>query len=472
MSLDIPPNQDIVIVGASGDLSRRKLLPAIYNLCLQGLLPERGKVIGVSRTDMDAEGFRKFAREAVAEFSHSDIDDAKWKTLAQRLDYATMKDGGLAQLGKAVDAQKRLVYMAVPPSAILSTLEALKEADLVEGTCVVIEKPFGHDLDSSRQLNRDVRKIFDESQVLRIDHYLGKETVQNILVFRFGNAVFERIWNRDTLEHVEISVAESIGIEGRGKFYEEAGALRDIVQNHVLQMLAVLAMEPPISLSPEGIRDEKAKLLKAMRPINPERVVRGQYTAGTVDSLQVPGYRDEDDVAPDSDTETFIAAELAIDTWRWGGVPFFIRTGKRLARSGTELTLAFKDVPLSLFEGTDAAREMRPNHLTMRIQPDEGITLSIVAKTPGPEIRTQRVHMDFSYDESFMTKPAEAYERLLHDAMDSDRTLFLREDAVESAWAVVQPVLDDPPPLLEYPAGSWGPAASAQLIAPHTWHLE
>lgn len=472
MSLERAPNQDIIIVGASGDLSRRKLLPALYNLSAEGLLPARGKILGAARTEMATDGFRKFAHDAIAEFSHSGIDEAKWAELAPRLEYAAMREGAFEALRTAAEEPQRLVYLAVPPSAILSTLRALHAAKLVDGTKVVIEKPFGRDLESARQLNRDVHELLDESQILRIDHYLGKETVQNILVFRFGNAVFERIWNRDTLDHVEISVAESIGIEGRGAFYEEAGALRDIVQNHVLQVLSLLAMEPPISLSAEAIRDEKAKLLKAIRPIDPARVVRGQYGPGEIAGERVGGYCEEPHVAPDSDTETFIAAELSIDTWRWAGVPFFIRTGKRLPQRETEVTLTFKDVPLSFFEGTDAASQMRPNHLAMRIQPNEGITLSIVAKSPGPEIRTQRVHMDFSYDDSFMTRPGEAYEYLLHDALDGDCTLFLREDAVERAWMVVQPVLDDPPPVHEYAAGTWGPPEASALIAPRSWHME
>lgn len=471
MSLDIPPRQDIIIVGASGDLSRRKLLPAIYNLCLQGLLPDAGSVIGTARTKMGADGFREFAREAIAEFSHSGIDEATWGKLAPRLEYAPMDEGAFDAVRAASLEPKRLIYLAVPPSVIGGTLRGLQAADLLSGARVIIEKPFGHDLESARLLNAEVDELLPESQVFRIDHYMGKETVQNILVFRFGNTIFERVWNRDTLDHVEISVAEAIGIEGRGRFYEEAGALRDIVQNHVLQILSLLAMEPPISLSAEAIRDEKAKLLKAMRPIDPSRVVRGQYTAGVIDDERVPGYCEEPGVAADSDTETFFAAELAIDTWRWAGVPFFIRTGKRLPQRATEVTLGFKDVPLAFFEGTDAARQMRPNHLTMRIQPDEGITLSIVAKSPGPEIRTQRVHMDFSYDESFMAKPSEAYERLLHDALDGDCTLFLREDAVERAWAVVQPVLEDPPPVYEYAAGTWGPPQAAALMAPRAWHM-
>jgi glucose-6-phosphate 1-dehydrogenase len=354
MSLRVPPKQDIIIVGASGDLSRRKLLPAIYNLSVHGLLPNRGKVIGTARTNMDADGFSRLARKAVAEFSHSGIEDAEWGKLAPRLDYATIEDGRFDAVRAATQESERVIYLAVPPSAIGKTMHALQAAELLDGARVIIEKPFGHDLESARRLNSEMYDLVDESQILRIDHYMGKETVQNILVFRFGNTVFERIWNRDTLDHVEISVAESIGIEGRGKFYEEAGALRDIVQNHVLQVMSLLAMEPPISLSAEAIRDEKAKLLKAVRPIDPSRAVRGQYAAGEIDGERVPGYCEEPDVAPDSNTETFFAAELAIDTWRWAGIPFYIRTGKRLSRRATEVTLGFKDVPLAFFEGTDA----------------------------------------------------------------------------------------------------------------------
>lgn len=471
--LEQPGPQDVVIVGASGDLARKKLLPALYNLAVDGLLPVRGKVIGTALDDMDSEAFRNLVRESVERSSTNGVDDAAWRELSQRLEYVRMdSDGGYGALRTATQEPRRLIYLAVPPMVVSRALHQLHAADLAQGTRVIIEKPFGHDLQSARRLNDEVHRLFDEASVFRIDHYLGKETVQNILVFRFGNLVFERIWNRDAVDHVEITVAESIGVEMRGEYYERSGALRDIVQNHVLQVLALLAMEPPNALTDEAIRDEKGKLLKAVRPLDPAKVLRGQYTAGEIDGATVPGYREEPGIAPDSTTETYFAAEVAIDSWRWAGVPFYIRTGKRLPRRETAVTVGFRDVPLPFFEGTEVAPQLKPNHLVLRIQPDEGITLSFVAKAPGPEIRAQPVHMDFSYRDSFMTHPAEAYERLLHDALDDDRTLFLREDAVERSWAAVQPVLDNPPPVFEYAAGTWGPGQADALIAPRTWHMK
>ena len=289
-------------------------------------------------------------------------------------------------------------------------------------------------------------------------------------MFRFGNALFERVWNRDAIDHMQITVAESIGVEGRGAFYEEAGALRDIVQNHVFQVLSLLAMEPPVSLSPEAVRDEKAKVFSAMRPLDPARTVRGQYTTGSMDGEAVSGYREEPGVAPDSATETFFAARVEIDSWRWAGVPFYLRTGKRLPQRATEVSIVFQDVPLCFFEGT-GVQELEPNHLVLRIQPEEGINFSFVAKQPGPQVSAQQVSMDFSYRDSFMTEPAEAYERLLHDAMEGDHTLFAREDSVERGWMVVQPALENPAPVCTYSAGSWGPPEADELIAPRAWHL-
>ena len=384
--------------------------------------------------------------------------------------FVRLDEGGYARLAERARESERLVYLAVPPSAVPDVIRNLRDAGLTEGTRLVIEKPFGRDLLSAKELNSTVHETFDESQVFRIDHYLGKETVQNILVFRFGNALFERAWNREAIDHMQITVAESIGVEGRGAFYEEAGALRDIVQNHVLQVLGLLTMEPPLSLAPEAIRDEKAKVFGAMRPLDPARTVRSQYVAGTVDGDAVPGYREEQGVSPDSGTETFFAARVEIDSWRWAGVPFFVRTGERLPWRATEVSIVFRDVPLCFFEGT-GAQDLRPNHVTLRIQPEEGISLSFLAKQPGPEVSVQQVGMDFSYRDSFMSAPAEAYERLLHDAMEGDHTLFAREDGVERAWKAVQPALDSPAPLCTYPAGTWGPAEADKLIAPRTWHL-
>ena len=470
MSLDPPAPQDVVIVGASGDLSRRKLLPALYNLAAAGLLPERGSIIGLAPGDLDDERFRELARESIGQFSRTNIEEDSWARLASRLAFVRLDEDGYARLAERARESERLVYLAVPPSAVPEIVRNLGGAGLASGTRLVVEKPFGRDLASAKELNSTIHDIFDESQVFRIDHYLGKETVQNILVFRFGNAVFERVWNRDAIDHMQITVAESIGVEGRGAFYEEAGALRDIVQNHVFQVLGLLAMEPPVSLAAEAVRDEKAKVFSAMRPLDPARTVRGQYTTGSMDGEAVPGYREEPGVAPDSATETFFAARVEIDSWRWAGVPFYLRTGKRLPRRSTEVSVVFRDVPLCFFEGT-GVQDLRPNHLVLRIQPEEGINFNFFAKQPGPQVSAQQVSMDFSYRDSFMTEPAEAYERLLHDAMDGDHTLFAREDSVERGWMVVQPALENPAPVCTYSAGSWGPPEADELIAPRTWHL-
>jgi glucose-6-phosphate 1-dehydrogenase len=470
MSLERPAAQDIVIVGVTGDLARRKLLPALYNLAADRLLPEAGQIIGLARHDLGDDGFRELARGAVEEFSASGLNEELWGEVVRRLAFVHLDNEGFSRLAGRVRESARLIYLALPPSAVSAALNGLREADLAAGTRLVLEKPFGLDLSSSRELSRSLREAFDESQIFRIDHYLGKETVQNILVFRFGNSVFERVWNRDAIDHMQITVAESIGLEGRGAFYEETGALRDIVQNHVLQVLSLLTMEPPSSLADEAIRDEKAKVMLAMRPLDRARTVRGQYTTGAIAGEAVPGYREEPGVAPDSVTETFFAAQMEIDSWRWAGVPIFIRTGKRLPRRATEVTIMFRSAPLRFFEGTDVG-ELPSNHLVMRIQPNEGVSLVFVAKEPGPGVSAQPVTMDFSYSHSFMTEAAEAYERLLHDVMDGDHTLFLREDSVERGWTVVQPALDDPAPLCTYRAGSWGPSEAAELIAPRLWHL-
>jgi glucose-6-phosphate 1-dehydrogenase len=470
MSLEPPAPQDIVIFGASGDLSHRKLLPALYNLAAVGQLPRRGGIIGVARTDLGRQGFRRLARESVQQFSRTGLDEKMWAALAPRLDFIRLDEQGYANLRKRAGEDERLVYLAVPPSVVPSIVRNLHDVGLASGARLIVEKPFGRDVASARELNRTLHEIFHESQVFRIDHYLGKETVQNILVFRFGNSVFERVWNRDAIDHLQITVAESIGVEGRGAFYEEAGALRDIVQNHVLQVLSVLTMEPPADLAPESIRDEKAKVLRTMRPLDPARTVRGQYVAGAIEGEAVPGYREERGVSPDSNTETFFAAQLEIDSWRWAGVRFFLRAGKRLPRRASEIMIGFRGAPLCFFEGT-GVEELRPNHVVLRIQPDEGISFSFLAKQPGPEVTVQPASMDFSYRDSFMCQPAEAYERLLHDAMDGDHTLFAREDEVERAWALVQPVLDNPPSLCTYPAGTWGPSEVDNLVAPRAWHL-
>jgi len=463
-------NLDIVIVGATGNLAKRKLLPALYDLEVQGLLPAQGRVIGTARSPYSQEAFRSMAREAIGAEARSAWDDETWAGLAARLKYIQLPDGDLSQLRAELTQAERLIFLAIPPSYFGSTARGLAEQGLVEGTRLLIEKPFGRDLESARDLDRELRSVLDESQIFRIDHYLGKETVQNILVFRFGNAVFERIWNRDAIDHIEITVAESVGMEGRGYFYEEVGALRDIVQNHMLQVLSVLTMEPPASFDAEAIRDEKVKLLRAVQPLDPANIVRGQYTRGMADGREAPAYREEENVAPDSDVETFAAAKIEIENWRWAGVPIYLRTGKRLPFRSTEIEIAFKTVPRTYFEATPV-EHVSPNTLTLCIQPEEEITFSFLAKVPGQEINVKQVSMNFSYDSAFSAEPAEAYERLIHDAIEGDRTLFVRADSVERAWEIVQPALDNPPPLGFYVAGSWGPFESDELISPLTWHL-
>ena len=470
MALKAPSPQDMVIMGASGDLSQRKLIPAIYNLAAVSLLPARGDIVGFARTDLGEQGFRDQARKSVQEYSRTGFDETVWAELVPRLRYVRAEGDGYAPLRQALHENERLIYLAIPPSALPPTITGLRDAGLAEGTRIVVEKPFGHDLASARELNRAIHKVFHESQVFRIDHYLGKETVQNILVFRFGNSVFERVWNRDAVDHVQMTVAESIGIENRGAYFEETGIIRDIVQNHVLQVLSLLTMEPPSNAAAESIRDEKIKVLRAMQPINPARTVRGQYADGVVDGQPVPGYRQERNVSPDSTTETFFAAEMEIDSWRWAGVPFYVRTGKRLAEPATEIVVQFREPPLCSFEGTNVTH-LPSDHLVIRIQPDEGIRFAFLAKRPGPEINVQPVTMEFNYNSSFMTSPPEAYERLLHDAMLGDHTLFMREDAAERAWVVVEPALNNPTPTCMYPAGDWGPLEADQLIAPRKWHL-
>ncbi len=479
----------IVIFGASGDLTHRKLVPALYNLSLDRLLPGGGAVVGVARRDTTDDAFAEGLREGIERHSRRSLDVETWKELAPRFSYVSTTfedlDGyhRLAQHLAALDRDRgtegnRLFYLATPPSAFPVIVERLGEAGLNrpgkggQWSRIVIEKPVGHDLESARALNDVVNRVFDEKHVYRIDHYLGKETVQNLLVFRFANAIFEPIWNRKYVDHVQLTVAESIGVEGRGKYYEEAGATREMVQNHMVQLLCLTAMEPPVSLAADAIRDEKVKVLHALRPVSPERVaeetVRARYAPGVVGGRQVAGYTEEPGVAGDSRTETYVAARLFIDNWRWAGVPFYLRSGKRLPKRVTEVALQFRDVPHRLFQ---EGRHDRPaaNTLAMRIQPDEGITLKFDSKVPGPNPRIQPVAMEFRYGTSFGQQPPEAYERLLLDALLGDATLFIRRDEVEASWRYIDRLFegwsrDRREPLPEYAAGTGGPSEAGALL--------
>jgi len=476
MTLAVPPPQVLVIFGASGDLTRRKILPALYNLAVDGLLPERYAIIGYSRSEWTDEQFVEHAHAAVEEFV-GPVDEQVWKPFADSMQYVAGEfdePGAMQHLVQDLenaDAERgtegrRLFYCATPPQAFPAVIARVGEIGIGPDARIVIEKPFGRDLASARSLNECVHAVFEERQVFRIDHYLGKETVQNLIVFRFANSMFERVWNRDAIDHVQLTVAESIGVEGRGGYYESAGAIRDIVQNHMLQMLAFLAMEPPRSLEPSAIHDEKLKLLQAVKPFRAEDMVRGQYERGTVDGERVSGYLSEDGVASDSNTESFAAVRAWIDNWRWQGVPFYLRTGKRLPQRVTEITVRFKEAPAYLFPTKPVA-----NHLSIRIQPQEGLALTFEAKQPGPGLEPKTVRMDFAYAEWFGEAPGDAYERLLHDAMAGDNTLFAREDSVIRSWEIVDPILDATDQTYGYAAGSWGPRAADELVAPRKWHL-
>lgn len=463
-------SQAVVIFGASGDLTRRKLLPAFYHLFLEGMLPKGFALVGYSLPDWSDDDFREHARESIHEFGKHDPSGEVWNDFTQHLSYLSgdfADEAVFSQLAKHLDVVdkthgtegSRYFHAAVPSSVFPAVVDMMGRSGLAKGARVVFEKPFGHDLASAQELNATIHQVFDESQVYRIDHYLGKETVQNILAFRFSNGMFEPVWNHRYIESVQITVAEDIDLEGRGNFYEQTGAIRDMVQTHLFQTMTFLAMEPPVNFEPDRLRDETVKVLRSIHPVDPAKVVRGQYE----------GYRDDPGVASDSDVETFAALELHLDSWRWAGVPFFLRTGKALTEKVSEITLLFKRVPFNVFEGT-GVREAKRDHLTIRIQPDEGITLALNAKAPGPEMKLGRVKMDFNYESSFQSELLDAYELLILEVMEGDHTLFLREDGVERAWEVLEPVLESPPAVLSYPKGSWGPEAATKLIAPRHWH--
>jgi glucose-6-phosphate 1-dehydrogenase len=483
----------LIIFGASGDLARRKLMPALWSVFAARTLPEPFVILGVSRTEMSDQEFRTRVREAVTEFARTKPpSEHVWERFASSLFYLSgdPKDAALyprltstlAELeARRGGPPNRLFYCSTPPSVYADIVHNIGASGLAraEGgwTRIVIEKPFGQDYASARALNEQLAAVFSEDQIYRIDHYLGKETVQNILVFRFANQIFEPLWNRIHVNHVQLTVAEDLGVETRGAYYEEAGAMRDMVQNHLLQLLCLIAMEPPVTFDAGPVRDEKNKVMEAIRPIDPARVdevaMRGQYTAGFINGRPVPGYRQEKGVAPSSRTETYAALKLHVDNWRWAGVPFFIRTGKRLPKRASEIVIRFHRTPHMIFRRSPTGVE--PNLLVIRIQPDEGIALTVTAKTPGPELKLGTVTMDFRYGEVFGGQSPEAYERLLLDAIHGDATLYARGDWVEQAWKVLTPILEawgaagEPAP---YEAGTWGPPEADQFIAREggAWH--
>ncbi len=467
---DLPP-QAVVIFGASGDLTKRKLIPAFYHLFLEGLLPKGFAIVGYSRTELSDREFREHAREAVKRFGRREPSGEVWRDFAQHLSYLPGEfsdEGAMNHLVKhleSIDRRRgtaggRFFYAATPPAAYPDIVHRIADAHLQPGAKIVFEKPFGRDLRTARELNDTIHEVFDESQVFRIDHYLGKETVQNVLVLRFANGMFEPIWNRRYIDHVQITVAEDIGVEDRGVFYEQTGAIRDMVSTHLFQVMTFLAMEPPVSFEPDRLRDETVKVLRATMVCDPDRTVRGQYR----------GYRDEPGVSDESTVETYAALELEVDNWRWAGVPFYLRTGKRLARKASEITLKFRKVPFNVFRGTDLDLPKR-DHLTIRIQPNEGVTLALNAKRPGPGLELGRVTMDFDYEREFQAEIVDSYELLLLEALEGDHTLFLREDAVERAWEVLDDVLSRPSPVVPYDPGTWGPPEADALIAPRRWHV-
>ncbi len=476
----------IFIFGAGGDLTQRKLLPALYNLYLDHLLPENFAIVGLDIKEMSDTAFRAHIREGVESFSRRPPSEDSWTTFAPHLSYRKAdftQDKTYADLAKLLSGKEgweadaaHIFYLAIPPTFIETIAQHLSKARLMHDPArsrLVIEKPFGHDLDSARELNKMLTHDFDEAQIFRIDHYLGKETVQNILAFRFANAVFEPLWDRRYIDHIQITVAESIGVEHRGSYYDHAGALRDMIQNHLLQILCLVAMEPPVSFQADEVRNKKVEVLRAVRPIPTEQVhqfaVRGQYAPGWIHSEHVPAYNAEQDVAPDSRTETFAALKLYLDNWRWQGIPFYLRTGKRLPSRVSQVVIVFQPPPNQPFPAL-AVENWRPNRLVINIQPEESISFGFQAKRPGPYMHLSTVDMRFSYQEAFQAEPPEAYETLLLDVILGDATLFMRADQVEQAWSLLMPVLDvweslPPSDFPNYAAGTWGPEAANNLIA-------
>jgi len=460
--------QIVVLVGATGDLSRRKLLPGLCHLATAGFIPGC-RIIGVSLEDLDAEGFRALARESLEQFGSRKLDDAKWASFAQSLEYVPQAAGAGA-LGAAVQQAERELggescrvhYLSVPPVAALPAVRLLADAGLVERSRIIMEKPFGTDLASAVSLNARLHEVFTEDQIFRIDHFLGKEPAQNILAFRFANGLFEPIWNRNFIDHVQIDVPETLGLGRRAVFYEATGAFRDMVVTHLFQILAFMAMEPPTALEPAPISEEKNKVFRSLMPIEPAHVVRGQYT----------GYRSEEGVDPESDTETFIALKCMIDNWRWAGVPFFLRTGKRMAEGQRIISIAFREPPKSMFPAGSGVGAQGPDHLTFDLADASKMSLSFYGKRPGPGMRLDKLSLQFAmHDTGLIGDVLEAYERLILDAMRGDHTLFTTAEGIERLWQASLPLLEAPPPVRLYEPGSWGPKSVHQLVAPHAWRL-
>jgi glucose-6-phosphate 1-dehydrogenase len=458
----------VVLFGAGGDLARRKLLPGLIHLAEAGLLPDC-RIIGTSLDDFDDEAFRKFARAACEEFASRPIADAEWDQFERRLTYVSQAEGadGLRHAVARAEAElggepRRLHYLSVPPNAARAVVGLLGDAGLVERARIIMEKPFGTNLATARALNASLHETFAEEQIYRIDHFLGKEAAQNILAFRFANGLFEPIWNRDHIDHVQIDVPETLSLDARLAFYETTGAYRDMVVTHLFQVLAFMAMEPPTALEPGAISEEKNKVFRSMRPIEPGNVVRGQYA----------GYRDEPGVAPDSETETFIALRCEIDNWRWAGVPFYLRTGKRMAEGARIISIAFREPPKSMFPPGSGVGAHGPDHLTFDLADASKLSLSFYGKRPGPGMKLDKLSLQFALHETGRQGDVlEAYERLIHDAMSGDHTLFTTAEGIERLWELSIPLLQSPPPVRVYQPGSWGPNAIHQLIAPHAWRL-
>ena len=457
----------IVLFGATGDLSRRKLIPGLFHLSQAGLLPEEFRIVGTSLDDLDDERFRDFARDALREFCRVKFGDEEWAAFSERLSYVPSRADALAAgVGQAEEAigeeASRLHYLSVPPSAAGPIIRTLGEAGLADRARVIMEKPFGTDLESARALNETVHEVFAEDQIFRIDHFLGKEAALNMLALRFANGFLEPLWNREHIDHVQIDGPETLSIGTRGSFYEATGAFRDMIVTHLMQILAVVAMEPPPSLEPRALVEEKSKVFRSVLPLDPDEVVRGQYE----------GYRDEPGVAPDSEVETFVAAKVRVDNWRWAGVPFFVRTGKAMAEGARVVSIAFREPPKSMFPDEAGVGLAGPDHLTFDLADTPRLSLSFYGKRPGPGMRLEKASMQFSLGETDQQKDVlEAYERLIHDAMIGDRTLFTTAEGVERLWEISDPLLKHPSPLHSYPQGSWGPEEIHVLIAPRRWRL-